>query len=96
MFSGSGTNYKMLEYMSLGLPVVTTAKGARGLELQNGNQVMIAETGEFGESIRQLVEDGEASTALGRNARRMVEERYDYREVAFLIMGILNEAMAGK
>jgi glycosyltransferase involved in cell wall biosynthesis len=30
MFSGSGTNIKMFEFMAAGLPVVTTAVGARG------------------------------------------------------------------
>ena len=33
MLSGSGTNLKMLDYMAAGVPVVSTAIGARGLRL---------------------------------------------------------------
>ena len=31
MFSGSGTNIKMFDFMAAGLPIVTTAIGARGI-----------------------------------------------------------------
>lgn len=36
IFTGSGTNIKMLEYMAWGLPIVTTAVGARGIECNTG------------------------------------------------------------
>jgi len=35
MFSGSGTNLKMFDYFSSGLPVIATPKGARGIPLRN-------------------------------------------------------------
>src|SRR5262245_12940379 len=32
MFSGSGTNIKMFDYMAAGLPTITTLIGARGID----------------------------------------------------------------
>src|SRR5262249_23608295 len=40
MFSGSGTNLKMLDYFAAGLPVISTPAGARGLELSADNCVV--------------------------------------------------------
>ena len=36
MFSGSGTNIKMFDFMAMGLPVVSTATGARGIDTGGG------------------------------------------------------------
>src|SRR5439155_17243100 len=41
--SGSGTNLKMLDYFASGLPVISTAHGARGLRMRDGEHLILAE-----------------------------------------------------
>ena len=52
---GSGINIKMLDYMAVGLPVVTTKQGARGLFLDKKH---ISELGNFKSRILQFLISG--------------------------------------
>ena len=51
MFSGSGTNIKMFDFMAAGLPVVSTPTGARGINL-SGSALHISSPGEFAGAVR--------------------------------------------
>ena len=57
MFSGSGTNIKMLDYFSAGIPVVTTKTGARGLTIENNKEAIICSPDSMLQSIQQLMRD---------------------------------------
>lgn len=41
---GSGTRLKIIESMALGTPVISTSKGAEGLEVTHGENILIADT----------------------------------------------------
>lgn len=82
MFYGSGTNLKMLEYLAAGLPTVSTPIGARGIELEDHKNVIISQGEGFVEKIEELFADDKLRKYLGRNGRRLVEERYDWRIIA--------------
>ena len=77
--SGSGTRLKILEYMAMGKPVISTSKGAEGIEYTDGLNIIIEDTIEkYPEIIRQLLDDEKKRLALGREARKLVEEKYDW------------------
>ena len=77
--SGSGTRLKILEYMAMGKPVIATSKGAEGIEYSNGLNIIIEDTVEkYPEIIRQLLDDNKKRAALGHEARRLIEEKYDW------------------
>ena len=57
MFSGSGTNIKMLDYFSAGIPVVTTETGARGLTIEHNKEAIICSPDTMLQSILQLMND---------------------------------------
>jgi glycosyltransferase involved in cell wall biosynthesis len=79
MEHGSGTNIKMLDYFAAGLPVVTTGRGARGLELDDGAYALVREVGDFPAAITEMLEDGlECASRRAHKARTMVEARYDW------------------
>jgi len=79
---GGGTRLKILEAMALGTPVVTTSKGAEGLEVIHGEHVLIAdEPSEFAEQTIRLLKDGGLWNHLAGNARQLVEEKYDWRVI---------------
>jgi len=75
--AGSGTRIKLLEAFAAGLPVVTTTKGAEGLDVIDGTHVVIAESPrQFADAIAALHDDPAAGAALAARARDLVEDRY--------------------
>jgi glycosyltransferase involved in cell wall biosynthesis len=55
---GSGVRMKLLETMSSGIPTVTTTDGAAGLNVANGEHVMIAdEPSGFADAVVQLLSE---------------------------------------
>jgi glycosyltransferase involved in cell wall biosynthesis len=81
MFSGSGTNLKMLDYFAAGLPVVSTPAGARGLDIEQGGCVVCAGE-EFVLSVRELLASEQRRIEMGRKARIVAEEKYDWTLIA--------------
>ena len=64
MFSGSGSNLKMLDYTASGVPVLTTPFGNRGLDF-TPQQVWLAEKAEWPAALQALL----ASTQEERQAK---------------------------
>jgi glycosyltransferase involved in cell wall biosynthesis len=81
MFSGSGTNLKMLDYFAAELPVVSTAAGARGLELAP-NDCIVCPAEQFVARIEELLSHPAACDQLGANARKLAVERYAWSLIA--------------
>ena len=83
ILSGSGTRLKVLEAFAAGVPVISTALGCEGLEIENGREVLLAESPEdFIEGALRMAEHPEASAGLARSARDMVESRYTWSAIA--------------
>lgn len=76
---GGGSRLKILEAFAAGMPVVSTGKGAEGLEVEDGVHLLIADRpADFAAAVGRLLEDRELYAVLRRNARRLVEDRYDW------------------
>jgi len=76
---GGGTRLKILEAMALGTPVVSTAKGAEGLEIEDGKHLLIGNTpSEFAAQTVRLLREPALRTLLGAQAAQLVKERYDW------------------
>lgn len=87
LLSGSGTRLKILEAFALGTPVVTTTIGVEGICASNGEHLLISdEPREFAESVLELVRDCEKSQRLSRNARYLVEKKYDWKEIGYALI----------
>jgi sugar transferase (PEP-CTERM/EpsH1 system associated) len=79
---GGGTRLKILEAMALGTPVVSTSKGAEGLKVTHGRDVLIAkEPTEFASQVLRLLRDPALRRRLVANARHLVEQRYDWTRI---------------
>lgn len=78
MFSGSGTNLKMLDYMSAGIPVVTTPIGARGISVVNYEHAIVCSPERMAEKIQELLSDPQLRGRLRRNARKYVENGFSW------------------
>ncbi|MCL4309987.1 MAG: glycosyltransferase [Actinomycetota bacterium] len=76
---GGGSRLKILEALAAGTPVVSTAKGAEGLAVEDGRHLLIAETpAKFAEAIISLHKDNALYEHLKKNGRKLVEEKYDW------------------
>ncbi|HWT03703.1 MAG TPA: glycosyltransferase [Pyrinomonadaceae bacterium] len=76
---GGGSRLKILEAMAAGVPVVSTELGAEGLDVRDGENIILAETGDdFREAIIDLGENEERRGRLRAGGRALVSERYDW------------------
>lgn len=79
---GGGTRIKILESMALGTPVVATSKGAEGLEVTPGQDLLIADAPEdFADAVVRVLESAELRAALSAAGRRRVAEQYDWQAI---------------
>jgi len=91
---GSGTRLKILEYMACGKPVVSTSKGAEGLDVEPGRNIIIATTAsDFSKEILSLLTSEDMRRSLGTEARRLVEQKYNWDVNAALYLAIYDELM---
>jgi len=79
---GSGTRFKLLEAMAMGRPVVSTRIGAEGLDVQNGDQMLLADSPEeFAAAVISLLRDEDRRVALGSRGRDLVRSGYDWHAI---------------
>jgi glycosyltransferase involved in cell wall biosynthesis len=94
---GGGTRLKIIEAMALGTPVVTTSKGAEGLDVQSGKHLLIADTPEtFAESVLCLLRDQELHDRLARNGYQLVREKYDLEVILPSFLSLVQKASSLK
>ncbi len=79
---GGGTSYKILEAMASGVPVITTKLGIEGIDAKNNKEVLIADrTEEMVDAIISLIENHEQYHNIAQNARKLIEKKYDWKEI---------------
>ncbi len=82
MFSGSGTNIKLLEFMAAGLPIVTTPVGARGLRPVQPSPYVEVPPEEMPAAIRRLRDDASVRKQLTAAARTEALEAYAWSRIS--------------
>jgi glycosyltransferase involved in cell wall biosynthesis len=87
--AGGGTRLKILESMALGRPVVSTTVGCEGLDVGPGRHILIADAPEeFAHCVTRLLLDPVLRERIAGEARRLVEERYDWRAMGERLVGV--------
>jgi glycosyltransferase involved in cell wall biosynthesis len=95
MFSGSGTNIKMFDFMAAGLPVVTTPVGARGI--MTSRKSFIVCSGEtMASAIKSLAKDDALRLELGANARLDAERNYSWEQISSSLGVLLRRSYFAK
>lgn len=89
MFSGSGVNIKMLDYMSYGLPIVTTECGARGIKTEGLQPMIISRIDEFYENIKKLDCDIKLSLKLSADGQDLISKYYNWESISRKLESII-------
>jgi polysaccharide biosynthesis protein PslH len=84
--AGGGTRIKLLEAFAHGLPVVTTAIGAAGLDVADGVHLLIADSAAgMAEAAASVAADGRLRERLALAGRQLVLSRYSHDAVIPMI-----------
>ena len=80
LHAGSGMRIKLAEALAAGRPVVTTSKGMEGLDLTNGQHVLVANTAnDMAEAITLLLTQSDRAIELGRAGREWAMTHLGHR-----------------
>ena len=80
---GAGTRLKILEAMAVGTPVVTTTKGAEGLEVTAGEHLLIGDNPQdFAAQTIRLLQDPVLRQNISRAAQERVQEKYTWTQIS--------------
>jgi glycosyltransferase involved in cell wall biosynthesis len=91
---GGGTRLKILEAMALGTPVVSTTKGAEGLNVVNREHLLIADDPErFAQYTVEIMRNPEWRQHLACNARKLVEQEYEWSEIGERFVSLVEDAV---
>jgi len=76
---GRGVQNKVLEAMAMSVPAVVTPLAMQGLDVEPGQDVLVAETAEqFAAAVLTLWRDPARQRSVAEAALRLVETRYDW------------------
>ena len=91
---GGGTRLKIFEAMAMERPIVSTAVGAEGLPIENGRNMLLADSAEeFAGAIVSLLSNPDKARAIAAYAARQVRERYGWDGVAARFAEICGQAV---
>jgi glycosyltransferase involved in cell wall biosynthesis len=90
---GAGTKGKISAAMSYGLPVVSTRCGAEGMELRDGEDVLLADGAEaFAEACLRLHADEALWTRLSQSGLNLVQTKHSLAAGEVLLAGAIETA----
>lgn len=77
---GAGVQNKILEYMALGLPVISSPLGHEGIDATSGRDILIADTPHgFADQIMRLNEDESLFQSISTNGYNFVRNRHSWQ-----------------
>lgn len=79
---GAGTRLKILEAMALGVPVISTTLGAEGIAVEDGKNILLADTEQqMVDALERIANDCSFRRRLTGAARELVSQRYDWTSI---------------
>ena len=80
---GGGTRLKIYEAMAMEKPIVSTSIGAEGLPVEDGREIVLADTPEtFADAVVQLVQKPQVAAEIGQRAATKVRQKFGWDKVA--------------
>jgi len=89
---GGGTNYKILEAMALGVPIVAFPDKVDSIGAkENIDYFKVENEKEFAEKIKFVIDNKKNVLDIVKSARKLVEERYSWEKVGAKLSAIWKE-----
>lgn len=89
---GGGTNFKVIEAMACGLPVIADSSRVKSLDLVDGEHVLTADNPEeYREKITTLLHNDALQGKLAKNAREHIENNYSWTVIGKKLNTIWNQ-----
>lgn len=86
---GGGTQYKILEAMASGTPVVTTNLGIEGIDAENDVEILVGEKSQdLARLTAKLLEDEKLYVSVAKNARAFVEKNYTWDSIVIKLENV--------
>lgn len=90
---GAGVQNKVLEYMALGLPTVSTSLGLEGFKARDGQELLIADdAARLADAVLRLLENRDEAKAIAEAARKYVELNHSWESQLAPLVSKINEA----
>jgi glycosyltransferase involved in cell wall biosynthesis len=92
--TGGGTRLKILEAMAAGVPVISTALGAEGLDVRDGRNVLLADADDAGGWIAHIARLNESADLAGRlrtEGLELVRTRYDWNVLGAKLVALYRD-----
>ncbi len=90
---GAGTLNKVLEPMAMGVPVVSTKVGFKGLGVKSGEGVILAnEAKEFADAVIRLLSDEAHRKETGLKGQKVILEKFSWDKIAKILEGYFKES----
>ncbi|HUN65097.1 MAG TPA: glycosyltransferase family 4 protein [Bacteroidota bacterium] len=94
---GSGTRLKILEALSMKIPIVTTSIGCEGINVRNDETAMIADSPrQFADAVIDLFDNADRRKRLVSNGYDLVTSTYTWDVIGEQIDGLYRDAVAGR
>lgn len=96
MAAGSGSNVKVLEYFSYGLPVLSTDFGMRGILAKENQDFLLSPLSNFSETLGKTYQDFELLTKVGASGKKLAEEKYTWNKIIEPVTKKIEELLKNK
>jgi glycosyltransferase involved in cell wall biosynthesis len=94
---GGGTRLKIVEAMAMGKAIVSTTLGAEGIDVTDGENVLLADASDaFAAQVGRLLDDPRLVQRLGSAARQLVETRYTWQASVCALEGFYRELLRAR
>lgn len=93
LLSGGGMRVKILEGLFLGKTVITTSIGMEGIDVRQGEEILIADKAEdFAKCISLCFKDPEFARRIGKQAAQYATNHYDHRKIVRQLLQKYNQS----
>lgn len=87
----AGVQNKILESMSMGIPVVTTPEGAEGIDASEEDILIARSDEEMANSVLDLMNNPQKRELYSKNSRKFVVEKYSWQNETIILNDILQK-----
>ena len=89
---GGGTNFKILEAMACGVPVIAFPHRTQGIGAKDGKEILLAkDSNDFVKKIHKVFAEKDTAAALTRNARKLIEEKFSWDKIGATMNTVWHE-----